>query len=236
MERTFIVHIPDKNNFPFPAGTGFFISKNGYFITANHVLNNLLLEDNRHLRFSQPDGAHVLNISIEKQWQEYDLALLKANFELNKQRQYFLGKDGFPYLEIDFEQQLEGAPVYSYGFPLSQPKINVPNRIMTVIYSPRVTSAIISSQHGYIRPFRGSNDPKHYTIDKALAYGNSGGPVILSETGKVFAVVIQFQPTRIPQPTNNPIETESYITIPTNYAILSSLVNIKNYIIQEINI
>ncbi len=97
MKSTFIVHIPDKNNnnFPFPYGTGFFISKDGYFITANHVLNNLFKEDQRYIRFSQPNGAHVLNISIEKQWQEYDLALLKANFESNKHRQSFLGKDGF---------------------------------------------------------------------------------------------------------------------------------------------
>ena len=135
-----------------------------------------------------------------------------------------------PYLEIDFEQQLEGTPVYSYGFPLSQPKIIVPNMIMAITYSPRVTSAIISSQNSYIKPNRGSNDPKHYAIDKTLVYGNSGGPIILSETGKVIAVAIEFQSVNVPQ------GLKVSIRIPTNYAILSSLKNIEDYIIQEINI
>ena len=46
-EATFVVTVPDKSrhNFPAPNGTGFFVSDNGYFITANHVVDQLNIGD-----------------------------------------------------------------------------------------------------------------------------------------------------------------------------------------------
>ncbi|MHA1706154.1 MAG: S1 family peptidase [Promethearchaeota archaeon] len=238
MKSTFIVHIPDKNfhNFPFPTGTGFFISKNGYFITANHVIDEV--NDFSKVRFSQPNGEHILYISLIKKWENYDIALLKADFELNQKRyknaknKFLKGQKNFPYLEIYFEEHLEGTPIYSYGFPLPKVEhINLKNmKIVFVGYCPRATSAIISSKYEIIKPIRSKNDPKFYTIDKSLVYGNSGGPVVLTETGKVFGVVCRFQPVPIPQ------SEGSRVIIPTNYGIVSSLSNIKNYLQSELNV
>jgi len=80
---TFIVHTPVKN-FPHPTGTGFFISKEGYFITANHVIDKV--EDFSKVRFSQPEGAQILSVSLINKWINHDIALLKADFDANKKR------------------------------------------------------------------------------------------------------------------------------------------------------
>ncbi|MHA1764763.1 MAG: S1 family peptidase [Promethearchaeota archaeon] len=232
-ESTFVVHIPKKElkDFPSPAGTGFFISSEGHFLTANHVVDGV--DDFSKVRFSQPDGAHVLNVSLINRWEKYDLALLKADFEANKNREFFKDRDGFPFLEIDFNEQLEGTPVYAYGYPL--PKVKVignPQGLMigTIAFCPRLTSAVISSKYDIIKPIRGGNDPKFYAIDKTLAYGNSGGPVILTETGRVFAVAVRFQPMAVPQSPN------SRIIIPTTYGIVSLLNNIENELKEQLNL
>ena len=42
-------------------------------------------------------------------------------------------------------------------------------------------------------------DPKLYVLDKALNYGNSGGPIIAQDTGMCHAICTRFQPVFIPQ-------------------------------------
>ena len=230
-EATYVVHIPKTElDFPFPNGTGFFISSEGYFITANHVIKGV--RNFSKVRFSQPDGAHVLNITLITQWENYDLALLKANFEANKDRETFKDRDGFPFLEIDFDEKIEGTPVYVYGYPLPEVKlVGRSNGLMigTIGFCPRVTSAVISSKYDMIRASRSENDPKIYAIDKPLAYGNSGGPLILTESGKVFAVAVRFQPISIPQ------SSQSIIKVPTTYGIVSLLANIESELKDELD-
>jgi serine protease Do len=225
-EATFLVHIEYGNMLIF--GTGFFISDNGYFITANHVVEQLNI-DNVVDFLERPDefpnvmvrGAKVIN-----KWPKFDLALLKAEFEENKQREYFKTRSDFPYLEIDYLDQEEGSPVYAFGYPLPKPDFNeIPIQdkgsiiLGTLEVSPRVTSAIISSKIDYCGKKWTPSDPKYYVIDKALNYGNSGGPIIMSETGKAISVCVRFQPQEM---------EDSGIKVPSLYGITSSLQNIQN--------
>ena len=41
MDCTFIVHVPGPDGFPYPMGTGFFVSGEGHFITASHVIEGV---------------------------------------------------------------------------------------------------------------------------------------------------------------------------------------------------
>jgi hypothetical protein len=41
--------------------------------------------------------------------------------------------------------------------------------------------------------------PKVYVLDKALNYGNSGGPILASSSGHVHAFCSRFQPFYVPQ-------------------------------------
>lgn len=229
-QATLLVRVPstkpEHKRFPFPNGTGFFISHSGYFITANHVIKSV--KSGADLMLDQPEfayGAHqIRHINIVETWSKFDLALLKVDFSKNSDHPLLKGRLGFFHLDIEFSDYLDGTPVYSYGYPLPKVEIQGGNGVSLGIESlcPRVTSAIISSHHDVIGPFIGEELPKWYVIDKALNYGNSGGPIIITGTGKVIAACCLFQPVSIPQ------QQKISITVPSLYSICSSLANIKD--------
>ena len=234
-KSTFLVRVPstkpEDEGFPYPNGTGFFISTDGYFVTASHVLKgvssgNELKLDQPELELTKRDTKPLEHIDIVGIWPQFDIALLKVNFEKNSNNPLLTNKRGFDYLDIDFEDCPDGTPVYSYGFPL--PEVNIKGKKGLLVgleyLCPRVTSAIISSHYDVIGPVRSSALPKWYVIDKALNYGNSGGPIIRSEMGKAIAVCVRFQPVLIPQIQN------VTVSVPSLYSIGSSLRNIENEI------
>jgi serine protease Do len=229
VKATFGVLVPHPNpayhNAPAIMGTGFFIDKTGFFLTARHVIEkeDNSLHDPNQLIFQQPTGPMVKEISYVQDWSEFDLVLLKADFEQNKHRHGFIGKNGFDYLEVDYELAPIGTDVFSFGFPLSDTDVRVGSPVSFVLhnYSPRLTSAIIASHYEYIGPVFSPESPKYYVIDKALNYGNSGGPIIIKKTGKAISVCIKFQPVEIEQDEN------SSVVIPSLYSVSSPLKNIE---------
>jgi S1-C subfamily serine protease len=219
IESTFIVRIPDPENkdFPTPTGTGFFISSDGYFITAYHVVANVT--DFSKVWITKPEFMPPIiaqSVNLIQSFPKCDIAILKAS-NLQKPVQF---------LEIDLNDHIEGTPIYAFGYPLPEIKL-IQSQNMMIGFDficPRVTSSIISSKYDMIGPIRTSQDTKYYVIDKALNYGNSGGPIILVESGKVISVCVRFQPVNIPQ-----LQGAS-VTIPSLYGISSSLINIKDYL------
>jgi len=244
----FSILLPDKHNkrngFDIPTGTGFFISSDGYFITAAHVIEeddenrNPIIIDGKKKYFSEeeiilkkPMKDNIQNIKIIKIWDEFDIALLKADFEKNKNDDLLKTKENFDFLEIDFNIIEEGSSVYSFGYPMPDLKFsqNPTVTIGSYIFCPRITSAIISSHDEMIGPVRKKGKyPNIYVIDKALNYGNSGGPIILTENGKTISVVSRFQPVTIPQ-------KETKIMIPSLYGITYSFKNIEKELLEIIN-
>jgi hypothetical protein len=162
-------------------------------------------------------------ISIIKRWSKYDIALLKVDLEKNNRKVFLEGKTEISYLELDMDIQEEGTQIYTYGFPL--PEYHITKKpgisIATEKLSPRITSAIIAAKQAYTGPYRSPKEPVFYAIDKELSYGNSGGPVIATETGKVVALCSEFQPVKIPQ------THEKSIRVPSQYSIATAMWNIK---------
>ena len=145
-----------------------------------------------------------------------------------------------PHIEISSRLVEEGEPVYSVGYPLPETKMGAlsdsppdaiahfsqlsqpPVEFATTLMSQRVTSAILAAQRSDFGMYeRGAYKGIKYVIDKALNYGNSGGPIVAAETGKVFALCSEFKPVIIPQMHlgPNPIP----IVIPSLYGVVASL-------------
>jgi len=225
-ECTFAIIAPDPKleNFPRPYGTGFFISSDGYFLTALHVIKEV---NTKKISIRKPEfgGINTSYVKLIQKWPDFDIALLKVDFgETKKTEDQLKNKNGFDFLEIDFSVQKEGTPVYSFGYPL--PKIEIHkvggSSFGFHYFAPRATSLIISSHYDILGLMVGKDKfPKFYVIDKALNYGNSGGPIVLQESGKVISVCVRFQPVEIPQ--RNGVK----IKIPSLYGITSSLKNIE---------
>jgi serine protease Do len=180
---------------------------------------------------------------------ENDFALLKVTTSKGAGAVGLNQETPLPHIEISTRSLVEGEPVYSYGYPLPQmmssphpPPLELAANLLpadfrpeqanlgfsVVAASPRVTSAVIAAVE-YLGQDPPPSEPMRYVIDKALNYGNSGGPVIAAETGKVFAVCNSYQPVLIPQDHLKP--TPPPVKIPSLYGVVSSLSNTP---IQEI--
>jgi len=252
---TFSVELPHqaRNGMPTPAGTGFFISPDGWFVTAAHVVT----EDNNsggkvrsdlHQAWLMketrvPDGspgAMCQNVSFGHVIASLDFALLKVDFQANKNKAWLVGKNQFPYLGVSTRQLDEGESVYSFGYPLSDSFVKKmgPVTVGSTSLRPRVTSAIVSSTIYETKTVMTDADPQVYVLDKALNYGNSGGPIVSSETGKVHALCSRFQPVLIPQShikdsNGHPLA----MMIPSLYGVVSSLRNKEILsLLQSLNI
>lgn len=228
---------PKYKGFPVPSGTGFFVSPSGHFITALHVIlgNNGKMLDPKSLTLEQAnddvgdnsDNPEVRGLSLIKAWPTYDLVILKAGKASIPDTKGGHVKDTpFDFLDIEFNTVPIGTEVYSYGYPLPDmpvimQKDGAPFMAGWNNLCPRLTSAIISSHNSVVGIAMGSKYPQHYVIDKALNYGNSGGAIVVQETGRVISVCQSFQPVAIQQ---NP---QLAITIPSLYGITRSLKNIE---------
>ncbi|MBB6402512.1 hypothetical protein HNP92_001835 [Methanococcus maripaludis] len=233
MAATFCIELPNgkAGGMPTPAGTGFFISPEGWFVTAAHVV----MDKKGYLR-KDLDRAFLIkeqNAKDPKKICQYispgpifpglDIALLKVDFEKNSDKEWLDKKTEFPFIKVSTGCLEMGDEVYSFGYPLSSYGIIKPGEIGYTKLSPRVTSAIISSNFDTNTGVAG---PKNYVLDKALNYGNSGGPIIATETGHAHAICSRFQPLVVPQQhikdnNGNPLP----IMIPSLYGVVSSFNN-----------
>jgi serine protease Do len=240
---TFSIELPNKlrDGMPTPTGTGFFISPDGWFVTAAHViteentsggtarsdLHEAWLMKEANVPAGSP-GAMCQNVSFGHVIPSLDFALLKVDFHANKNKAWLIGKEQFPYLGVSTRQLDEGESVYSFGYPLSDSftKKGAGVIVSSTSLCPRVTSAIVSSTIYETKTVMTGADPQVYVLDKALNYGNSGGPIVSSVTGRVHALCSKFQPVYIPQPhIKNSDGRPLSVMIPSLYGVVSSLRN-----------
>jgi S1-C subfamily serine protease len=225
---------PEAKGLPLPRGTGFFISEDGYFLTARHVISDQSVPD-FWLRRSHRAGEATAMLQwpdLAQEWPQFDLALLKVDFDRNREKACLAGRSGFPYIEVDISLQEEGTPVYAFGYPL--PIVSAPVSMAGLVVGHvglghRTTSAIISSALEHTKMILTSNDAQVYVLDKALNYGNSGGPIVLTETGRVFAVCTRFQPVAVEQP------NKETVFVPSLYGVASSISNIAGDLAQIVS-
>jgi serine protease Do len=240
---TYSIDLPDPNRHGMPAakGTGFFVSPDGWFVTAAHVVTENGHSDGpprtdidkawlmKETRPGIGSAGMCQNVQLDLIDAALDFALLKVDFQANANKVQLSGLRAFPFLKVSTRELEEGEPVYSFGYPLSHSSLVFHNSTATIghtAHCPRTTSAVVAATMDTSKMLSTSSDPLVYVLDKALNYGNSGGPIVASETGNVHAFCSRFQPVEIPQ---HQLEEQlgflPWIYIPSLYSVVSRLSN-----------
>lgn len=138
-----------------PAGTGFYIAKNGLIITNYHVVN-----DANAVGVTQfVDGRKsILKAKVIQTDPLNDLALLQIDD--NK----FISPGPLPY-SITTDVADVGESIFTMGYPLTS----------LLGDEIKITDGIISARSGI------QGDSKMYQITAPMTYGNSGGPLFDKE-------------------------------------------------------
>jgi serine protease Do len=178
---TFAVLLPNIRNrgLPTPNGTGFFVSPDGWFITAAHVVtengssNGPVRKDIGQGWLQQELGGQngfCQNVALELVDPETDFALLKCDFSARSNKAWLVGKSNFPYIEVSSRPLEEAEPVYAFGYPLSEGTLVVsggPVTIGHIALCPRVTSAIVASTVEATKMLTTSGDSQSYCSTRA---------------------------------------------------------------------
>lgn len=143
-------------------GSGIIISKSGYIVTNNHVIEDA----------GEVEVEFILNGDVQKFNAEIvlvdkinDLAVIKI-FDMD-----FDGVDDLPY---NFKSRTSdvGTKVYAYGYPMA---------LSVMGKEVKITDGIISSKSGF------DGDITTYQISAPIQGGNSGGP-LFDEKGNFLGI------------------------------------------------
>jgi serine protease Do len=220
---------------PCPVGTGFFVSRAGVFVTAAHVVTQNYKPhgpprddlDKGWLMTEPPPGdwgrRMCVGMSLVHIDAQHDIAILNVDLAANSDRAWM--PDGFPFVPVTFDELEEAEPVHSFGYPLADATHYDFGEVIygDPLLTPRITSAIVSSKIEKTEMVRGEFLPDIYVLDKALNYGNSGGPIVATATGLVHAVSSRFIPVTIVQRASD--GKESTLKIPSLYSVAVGLSN-----------
>jgi S1-C subfamily serine protease len=187
-----------------PMGTGFFVNREGYVVTAGHVIagGNALLSkipgDKKNLSAGVPyeadENGHIvlypgsfapLQFNVVELDQRADVALLKLKSNPFDANFSFGQLDGKPIrvqptsVEFSLKDPEEGAAVAVSGYPFGNP---------TLITNSGTVASIAYSILG--RPSMADFPGNTYLLDLEADHGNSGGPVYLAASGSVIGVCL----------------------------------------------
>jgi len=181
---------PDKDA-PFgTVGTAFFINDDGYFVTANHVLD--LPPDAGYLTVTirQTDGGGAgLWFDIIERDGGHDVALCRAkNYEAYRKSGPVAKRYGFPGFVLGSLRLSETPPILGTiialpGFPLGS-------------WNPTVQFGTLAATETINPNVSGVPKGRRFLLQVAVVanQGNSGSPVIDVNTGEVVGIVIQAIP------------------------------------------
>ena len=143
------------------SGTGIFLSKDGYIITNQHVIDGA-----RTIKVTSVNGNHSKSYKakVEVNDKQNDLAIIKIT-------DYFPTLSNIPYT-FKFSVSSIGESCWVLGYPLTQ----------TMGEDIKLTNGIISSKSGF------DGNIAQYQISAPVQPGNSGGPVF-DKNGNLIGIV-----------------------------------------------
>lgn len=135
-QATFCVELPsaEHHGMPVPTGTGFFVSPDGWFVTAAHVitsnneangpvrgdLNQVWLTKETRVPAGMP-GSMCQAVSFGHILPNLDFALLKVDYAANANKAWLSGQSEFPYIEVSAYQPKRVTPSTLSGIHCPMP-------------------------------------------------------------------------------------------------------------------
>ena len=190
-------------------GTGFVFSKNGYAITAEHVISAINRKGdaaNVYAFFPAVGNSKKFRARVITKNIKYDLAIIK------------LEGSGFNHVRLGDSSKIEeGQPIALCGYPYG-PVFGLHPTTHTGIISNISPMAIPVQNMSLLsnRMINALNNPFYiFQLDCTAFPGNSGGPLFLPETGDVIGVLNSafIKTTK----ENKQISTDISYAIPINY-------------------
>jgi serine protease Do len=232
-EATWAVFAPSpregQQGAPTAIGTCFSIDPTGFMLSASHVVD--LADQWGGIVWLQrpataPDwGVAMLEgTRVIERWPDLDLALLKVEIEPNRTKAWLQGRRDLPFVHVSFDliEDEEGSRRNRRALQPEIELIETDNAAFALGgLAPRTTSAVVASAVEVFGPVQHPNQPRFVVVDKAFNYGNSGGPLIDQESGHAVAVVVRFQPVRVPQGDSDSV------VVPSLYGVASAITNIE---------
>lgn len=254
---TYLLSLPDpeRNGLCSAAGTGFFVSPDGHLLTSRHVITTNgkdngplrpqlhLMHPAKEVRVGGPILTKVGKVDLLHEDPAADIALFKVEAEFA-----VLKPDGSterispPYISVSNQLLPEGEAVYTFGYPLSTTIFSEDVKFGQAVFCPRVTSAVIASIVIVTATPIDPNQEPDYLLDRAAVSGNSGGPVVRSETGAVHGLirsclpVFEGQPDlekKLGSPTSIRIPNVTRVTRLSHAPVLSALTKYGVPIIRD---
>lgn len=156
-------------------GSGFFIGDKGFFITNNHVIHKMMIDNTGAIRIDYSnqifiktyDKEYEATLVINKNSDRpvvYDYAILKVN---DTPRFYFD--------EIDDFKSNQGDEVMAIGYPLD-------------FKEPIITHGIISAIIRMPSHINSLHIIETFVTDTLLTYGCSGGPLVRISDGRAVGI------------------------------------------------
>ena len=144
------------------SGTGFFLSKEGYIVTNNHVIENA---QNGNIKITgvNEDYHKSYRARIEVTDKQNDLAIIKII-------------DSLPQIDIPYTFKFTTSSVGEECFVLGYPLISSMGKDI------KLTNGIISSKTGF------DGNISQYQISAPVQPGNSGGP-LFDKNGNIIGIV-----------------------------------------------
>ncbi len=193
----------DKNPFLI-LGTGFSIHPEGVIATCRHVIaaftdeeefNKLIIESHlanenlgREMKGSIP-YVIFFDTTVPGQLLAYPIranhCISKTNYDLGliKINKHKVFSDGYPILETEsYENIEEGSEIILCGFPLGN-YLKEQIGTITSSFTRGIISSIIPAAQAPIENLQG------FQLNIAATHGNSGGPVLMQDTGRVLGVL-----------------------------------------------
>ncbi|HEV2862886.1 MAG TPA: S1C family serine protease [Pyrinomonadaceae bacterium] len=222
-------------------GSGFFINRDGYVITARHVVTppDLPPHAQRGRQFigiafpdiDNPGGLQLrasfqlIGFEVVGEDARHDLALLKLRQNPFKEPRVQLTNQpgGVKSIEIDvvtlsLKRPEDGEPIAASGYPL-----NIPSLVTT---SGGVASAWAYDEQevqlpGHPQGLRFPDFADVYLADLTVNHGNSGGPVYSVSSGAVIGVCVAARFVPVQGPPNIPLSYNSGISlvVPSKYIV-----------------